>query len=146
MAEGFNKAILIGNLGTRPELKATQSGRSMLRLRLATNETYVDKEGTKQERTDWHTVVVWGKRAEGLARILDKGDSLGVEGRIRHRQWEGTDGKKRSSAEVEALDVVLLGRARGSAGSSDPVPLRSRNGNGLGSGAADDVSEGDIPF
>ena len=107
MAEGLNKVILIGNLGMDPELKYTQGGGAVLRLRMATTETYVDKNKQRQERVEWHTVVVWGNRAEALNKILSKGRSIGVEGRLQTRQWEDKDGGKRSTTEVVATNVFI---------------------------------------
>jgi single-strand DNA-binding protein len=108
MADGLNKAFLIGNLGQKPELKYTQSGQAVLRCRLATNESYLDKSGERTERTDWHTVVVWGRRAEGLNKVLSKGSRIGVEGRIRYQSWEDKQGQKRTSMEIKASEIVLL--------------------------------------
>lgn len=122
MAEGLNKAILIGNLGTEPELRFTTGGRAVLKLRMATNETWKDKDGQKQERTDWHTVIMWGKRAEALNGILSKGGRIGVDGRIRSRKFEGKDGIKRTAIEVEAQNIVLLDNRRGFSGSSSSAP------------------------
>ena len=82
MAEGLNRVMLIGNLGADPELKYTQNGQGVLRLRLATTESYMNRAGERQQRTDWHTVTVWGKRGEALNNILSKGRSICVEGRI----------------------------------------------------------------
>ena len=92
MAEGLNRVTLIGNLGADPELKYTQNGQGVLRLRLATTESYMNRAGERQQRTDWHTCIVWGKRGEALNNILSKGRSICVEGRIQYRQWEDKDG------------------------------------------------------
>lgn len=108
MAEGLNKVILIGNVGTDPELRFTQNGQAILRLRLATSESYVDRNKERQERTEWHTVIVWGNRAEALNKIITKGRELCIEGRLQTRQWEDKDGGKRSTTEVVATNVVLL--------------------------------------
>src|SRR5688572_7696607 len=109
MAEGLNKAILIGNLGQDPELKYTQGGQAVLRLRLATNESFLNKARERQERTEWHTIVVWGNRAEALNKILAKGRQIYVEGRIQTRDWEDKSGNKRATTEINALNIVLLG-------------------------------------
>jgi len=114
MSNGLNKTILIGNLGQDPELRYTKGGKAVLRCRLATNESWV-KDGERHEHTTWHTVIVWGKRGEALNRYLGKGQRIGVEGRIRNRSWEDDQGQKRYSSEVEAVEVVLLGGARGDA-------------------------------
>lgn len=108
MAEGMNKAILIGNLGADPELRFTQSNQAVLSLRLATSESYVDKNRERQVRTEWHRVTVWGNRAEALNKILAKGKSVAVEGRIQTRQWD-KDGEKRYATEIVATNIVLLG-------------------------------------
>ena len=116
MAEGLNKVILIGNLGADPELKYTQGGQAMLRLRLATSESFLNKAGERQQRTEWHTVVLWGKRAEALNKILSKGRTICVEGRIQYRDWEDKDGNKRNFTEINAQNVVLVGGRPGGGG------------------------------
>ena len=113
MAEGLNKVLLIGNLGQNPELRYTQSNQPVLSLRLATNERYQDRSGEWQERTEWHSVTVWGKRGEGLSKVLAKGSQLFVEGRLQTRSWEDRQGQKRYTTEVVANSVILLGKGRG---------------------------------
>jgi single-strand DNA-binding protein len=105
--EGLNRVQLLGNLGADPELRQTQAG-AVLKLRLATSETYLDKDKQKQERTEWHSVVLWGKRAEGLARILAKGSRLLVEGGLRTSSYEA-EGQKRYRTEVVASNILLQG-------------------------------------
>src|SRR5579859_3609728 len=112
MAEGLNRVMLLGNLGADPELRVTPGGQAVLKLRLATNESYLDRNNVRQERTEWHRVTVWGRRAEGLGKILQKGDSLFVEGRLQTSSYE-KNGEKRYSTEVIANNVVLPGRGRG---------------------------------
>jgi single-strand DNA-binding protein len=119
MAEGLNKVMLLGNLGQDPELKMIAGGQAVLNLRLATTETYLDKNNTRQERTDWHTVTVWGKRAEALAKILAKGSQIFVEGRIQTRSYE-KNGEKRYATDIVANNIILTGRrAGGEAGESE---------------------------
>lgn len=144
MAEGMNRAILIGNLGQDPELRYTQSGQAVLKLRLATTESYVNKSGERQQRTEWHTVTLWGKRAEALNNILSKGRPICVEGRIQYRTWEDKEGVKRNSTEINATNVVLLGGRRDNSGvySSEQPPPPAANGGG----ASDEFGEDDIPF
>jgi single-strand DNA-binding protein len=113
MAEGLNRAILVGNLGMDPELKFTQGGQAVLRIRLATTESYQSKTGERQERTEWHTVTVWGKRAEALNKILSKGRTIWVEGRIQTRSWEDKDGNKRYATEINAQNIGLVGSGGG---------------------------------
>ncbi|MBZ0118134.1 MAG: single-stranded DNA-binding protein [Sandaracinaceae bacterium] len=107
--KGLNKAILIGNLASQPELRMTKTGRPVLKMRLATVESFADAQGTERERTAWHTVVVWGPRGEALARILKRGSRVGVEGRITYNQWEDRDGKPRTDVEIVAVELLLLG-------------------------------------
>jgi len=113
MAEGLNKAMLIGNLGQDPELRYTQGGKAVLNMRLATSESYQDPDGNRKERTDWHSVVLWGKRAEALSKFLAKGARIFVEGSIRTSSFEGRDGQKRWKTEVNARNVILLGDGGG---------------------------------
>ncbi len=165
MAEGLNRVMLLGNLGADPELRVTPGGQAILKLRLATNETYLDRNNVRQERTEWHRVTVWGRRAEGLGKILKKGDTLFVEGRLQTSSYE-KNGEKRYSTEVVANNVVLPGAGRGRGEGEGPregarsggpsrAPSRetsdapfddfaepSGGGMGGGSGGADD----DIPF
>jgi single-strand DNA-binding protein len=112
MAEGLNRVLLLGNLGADPELKVTQGGQAVLKLRLATTESYLDKSNTRQERTEWHSITVWGRRGEALAKILAKGRSIFVEGSLRTSSYE-KDGEKRYRTEVIANNIILAGGGRG---------------------------------
>ncbi len=132
MAEGLNRVMLIGNLGADPELRMTQGGQAVLRLRLATTETYLDANKARQERTEWHSVTVWGKRGEGLAKLLKKGERIYIEGGLRTSSYE-KDGEKRYRTEVTASNVLLMGSAK------PPAPERAA---AMASTADDD----DIPF
>lgn len=111
MPEGLNRVSLLGNLGADPELRMTQGGQAVLKLRLATSESYLDKDKQRQERTEWHSVVVWGKRAEGLAKLLKKGERLYVDGSLRTSSYE-KDGQKRYTTEVIAQNILLNGGAK----------------------------------
>jgi single-strand DNA-binding protein len=169
MAEGLNRVYLIGNLGQQPELRFTGNNNPVLSLRLATNERFKDRDGNWKDRTEWHTVVVWGKRAEGLAKILEKGTQLCIEGRLQTRQWEDRQGEKRYTTEVVARDVLLLGRKGGQerrdegggyeqssggyggpgggyGGSRGYGESGSQQGDGSGAGPKGDHSDDDIPF
>ena len=99
MADGLNRAMLLGNIGADPELKVTPGGQAILKLRLATTESYLDRSQQLKERTDWHSVAVWGNRGETLAKILAKGSSIFVEGRIQTSSYE-TDGEKRYRTDI----------------------------------------------
>jgi single-strand DNA-binding protein len=100
--------MLLGNLGQDPELRSTQGGQSVLKLRIATTERYLDANKAWQERTEWHSVVVWGKRGEALHRILAKGSTIFIEGSLRTSSYE-KDGVKRYTTEVVAQNVILTG-------------------------------------
>ncbi len=106
---GINKVILVGRLGADPELKTVNSGQNVSRFSLATSENWVDKEGQKQERTEWHRVVVWGRLAEICAKHLSKGRQVYVEGRLQTRSWEDQQGQKKYSTEIVAQTVQFLG-------------------------------------
>ena len=95
-----NKAIIIGNLGDDPELRHTQSGAAVCNMRVATNETWKDRDGERHERTEWHSIVVFGKQAENCAKYLEKGRKVYVEGRLQTREWEDRDGNKRYTTEI----------------------------------------------
>src|SRR6185436_13016425 len=109
---GVNKVILVGNLGANPEMRYTQTGQAVANLRLATTERWTDKAGQKQEVTEWHRIVVWGKQAEICGQYLTKGRQIYVEGRIRTRQWQDQQGQKRYTTEIVANTMQMLG-ARG---------------------------------
>jgi single-strand DNA-binding protein len=153
MAEGLNRVMLIGNLGADPELRVTPGGQAILKLRLATNESYLDRNNVRQERTEWHRVTVWGRRAEALGKILQKGDSLFVEGRLQTSSYE-KNGEKRYSTEVVATNIVLPGRGRGEgardAGGGKPsrdAPEAPADDFGdPGGGSSGGAVEDDIPF
>jgi single-strand DNA-binding protein len=112
MANGYNRVIVVGNLGADPELRMTQGGQAVLKLRLATSETYLDRNKVRQERTEWHSVIVWGRRAEALARLLSKGSKIFVEGSVRTTSWEDQEtGQKKYRTEVNANEIILAGSA-----------------------------------
>ena len=104
-----NKVIVLGRLGQDPELKHTAGGSPVTNLSVATNESWVDKQGQKQERTEWHRVVVWGKLAELCNQYLAKGRQVYVEGRLQTRSWEDNQGQKRYTTEITANTVEFLG-------------------------------------
>lgn len=108
-----NKVILIGNLGRDAELRYTPSGAACATLSMATTDTWNDKQGQRQERTEWHRVVLWGKSAEALAEYLTRGKQVYVEGKLQTRQWDDKDGNKRYTTEVRVDRLVLLSSGSG---------------------------------
>jgi single-strand DNA-binding protein len=138
----LNKVLLIGNLGKDPEVRFTPGGKAVGRFPLATSETWNDQDGQRQERTEWHNVVVWGKQAETCGQYLSKGRQVFVEGSIRTRQYDDKDGNRRYMTEVIAQRVQFLG---GDRGRSSDAP------RGGGGGGGDDLppptpEDDDIPF
>ena len=123
-----NKATLVGNLGQDPELRHTAGGTAVTTLRLATTHRMKDREGNWNDQTEWHSVVVWGKRAETVAQFCRKGKQLYVEGRIQTRKWQDRDGKDRLSTEIVADDVRFLGGREPASGGYDA------GGGGYGGG------------
>ena len=108
---GINKVTLIGNLGADPEVRKTASQQTVTQFSLATSESWVNKEGERQEKTEWHRIVVWGKLAETCAKHLAKGRQVFIEGRLQTRSWETEQGQKRFTTEVIANQVLFLGRS-----------------------------------
>ena len=106
-----NRVILIGNLGRDPEVRYTQNGTAVANFTLATNEVWTDKGGERQERTEWHRIVVWGKQAEIVREHLSKGKQVYVEGSIQTRQWDDREGNKRTTTEIKAQRLMMIGRA-----------------------------------
>lgn len=106
---GVNKVILIGRLGNDPEVKAIGQGSTVAQFNIATSENWMDKSGQKQERTEWHRIVVWNKLAEICGKHLSKGRQVYIEGRLQTRSWEDKQGQKRYTTEIVANTVQFLG-------------------------------------
>lgn len=104
-----NKVILVGRLGIDPEIKSFESGAKVASFRIATSESYKNKEGQRVENTEWHNIVMWRGLADIAERYLRKGDQVYIEGRIRTRMWEDKDGNKRYTTEIEAQNMTMLG-------------------------------------
>jgi len=143
---GVNKVILVGNLGANPELRYTQGQQAVANLRIATTERWTDKSGQKQEATEWHRVVVWGKQAEIVGQYLTKGRQVYIEGRIRTRQWQDQSGQKRYTTEIVAQNVQMLGgrgdgapRGAGGEEMTATVPPDDTIANDFGGGPDDDI-------
>jgi single-strand DNA-binding protein len=164
---GVNKVILVGNLGKDPEVRYTPGGQAVANFTIATNENWTDKQGQKQERTEWHRIVVWGKAAELCGEYLSKGRQVYIEGRLQTREWNNKEGVKQYTTEVVANPaggVVFLsggergagggaGRGRPGGGGQDdygaPPPGMDEGpsgGGGGGSVGAPKGGEDDIPF
>jgi single-strand DNA-binding protein len=139
MAGSVNKVIVIGHLGANPELKYLPSGQAVCEMRIATSETYRDRNEQPQERTEWHRVVVWGKTAENCSKFLQKGRQVYIEGRLQTRTWDDKEGKKQYMTEVVANQVVFLGG--GGRGDGDAAP-RSASSSGGGGGSYGESSGG----
>ncbi len=147
-----NKVILVGNLGRDAELRYTPGGAPVATLNLATTEVWNDKAGQRQEKTEWHRVVLWGKTAESLSEYLVKGKQLYIEGRLQTRQWDDKDGNKRYTTEIRGDRIVLLGG--GGAGAGRPAGAARAGAGASASGPMDEpmgepvseLSDDDIPF
>ena len=116
---GINKVIVVGNLGKDPELRHTPQGQAVANFSVATSETWNDKSGSKQERTEWHRIVVWGKLGELCSKYLTKGRQVYVEGRLQTRSWDDKDGQKRYTTEIVANTVQFLGSGANASGPRD---------------------------
>ena len=132
MARSVNKAILIGNLGQDPELRYTQSGTAVCNMRLATNESYKDANGELVEKTEWHTVVAWGRLAEICGEYLKKGRQVYFEGNLQTRQWEDKDGQTRYSTEIKAREMMMLSDGPSGSDEFDQSPRQSSGGGNRG--------------
>ena len=144
-----NKVILVGNLGRDVELRYTTGGNAVANFSLATTETWNDKSGTRQEKTEWHRVVLWGKQAESLQEYLTKGKQVYLEGRLQTRKWDDKDGNARYTTEVNASKIVLLGRRDANVDdaphSGRQEPQRNPESNNP-AGPTPELTEDDIPF
>jgi single-strand DNA-binding protein len=137
---GVNKVILVGRLGADPELKAISTGNSVARFSLATSENWVDKDGQRQERTEWHRIVVWGRLGELVARRLSKGKQAYVEGRLQTRSWEDNQGQKRYATEVVANSIQFLDAA-GGAERGETFERENNNSNNSNNGSSHTVDQ-----
>jgi single-strand DNA-binding protein len=155
-----NRAILVGRLGRDPETRYTSGGQAVCNFTLATDETYKDRNGERQKRTEWHRIVVWGKQAEIAQQYLHKGSLIFVEGRIQTRQWDDREGQKRTTVEIVASNFRMLGgRGEGGgmaagasagvgagAGTGDMEPQAGAAAAGAEEMPSTEISDEDIPF
>ena len=123
----LNKVMLIGNVGTDPEMRFTPSGNPVTSFRMATSWTHTSPEGERKQETDWFTVVTWNKLAETCNQFLTKGGRAYVEGRLQTRSWEGQDGQRKQRVEVIASRVIFLDRPQGARGADDAIPEDNNN-------------------
>jgi single-strand DNA-binding protein len=152
MARGINKVILVGNLGADPDTRYMPSGKAVTNIRIATSESWKDKQtGDQQERTEWHSIVLYDKLGEIAAEYLRKGSQVYIEGSLRTRKWQDKEGKDRYTTEIIARDMQMLG-SRGGASASAPgsggEPRQSRPAAVEDRGAPADEGgfDDDIPF
>jgi single-strand DNA-binding protein len=157
-----NKVILVGRLGRDPETRYTSGGQAVANFSVATDESYKDRNGERQKRTEWHKIVVWGKQAEIAQQYLKKGSLVFIEGRIQSREWQDKEGQKRTSFEIVANNFRMLGgRAEGAAAAAggggmgggaarggDEMESHAAPADDFGGGAASgpEISDEDIPF
>jgi single-strand DNA-binding protein len=153
MARGINKVILVGNLGADPETRYTTSGSAVTNLRIATTDSWRDRQtGEQQERTEWHRVVCFARLGEIAAEYLRKGSQVYIEGRIQTRKWQGQDGQDRYTTEIVANDMQMLGGRGGDGGGPRPpreeserAPAPARQPEAQSAPPPDDFDD-DIPF
>jgi single-strand DNA-binding protein len=158
MARGINKVILIGHLGADPETRAMPSGMTVANLRLATTESWKDKQsGEQQERTEWHNVALFGRLGEIAAEYLRKGSQVYIEGRLRTRKWQDKEGRDRYTTEIVGSEMQMLGgrgggaagggAASGGSGLAEPTARGDVAENAsAGAGASREEFDDDIPF
>lgn len=156
MSGSVNKVILIGNLGADPEVRQTNGGQAVATLSLATSESFTGRDGQRQERTEWHRVIVWGKLAELAQRYLQKGRKVFVEGRIQTRSWDD-GGQKKYATEIVANELTFLDGGAGGQGQTREEPRRAQGGQAAGQRAGgrepagrepqgQGYFDGDVPF
>ncbi len=157
MSRSLNKIMLIGNLGSDPEIRSTANGTRVATLSLATSRQWTNQAGERQEKTEWHRVVLWNNRNSGLAdlaeKYLKKGDRLYVEGRIEYRTWEDREGNTRYTTEVNAREIIMLSSRGG--GDVGGTPVAARSARPAAEGKAEsfddfpealDEEDDDLPF
>ena len=152
-----NKVILVGRLGRDPETRYTSGGQAVANFSVATDESYKDRNGERQKRTEWHKIVVWGKQAEIAQQYLKKGSLVFIEGRIQSREWQDKEGQKRTSFEIVATNFRMLGgrgdgmaTGAGAAGGAirggDDFSHDSGLDDNLPGGSGPEINDEDIPF
>lgn len=159
MSRSLNKAMLIGNLGADPEVRSTTNGSRVATLSLATSRQWKNQSGEKQEKTEWHRVVLWNNKASNLADIAEKyckkGDKVYVEGSIEYRSWQDREGQTRYTTEINGRELILLS-GRGGEGAESYAGARAASAGGAPAGGKDqsfedfpealDAEDDDLPF
>ncbi len=142
-----NKVILVGNLGKDPEVRYTQTGSAVANFSIATSEQWNDRDGKRQERTEWHNIVVWGKQAEHCGQYLSKGRQVFIEGSIRTRSYDDKSGNKRYITEIIAQRIQFLGSGGGTRGPQQGTDSGSVDDMAMGGmGGGQPPTDDDIPF
>jgi single-strand DNA-binding protein len=141
-----NKVLIVGNLGRDAELRYTQGGAAVATLNIATTEVWNDRNGARQEKTEWHRVILWGKSAESLQEYLTKGKQVYVEGKLQTRQWDDKDGNKRYTTEIKADKITLLGGGSSGGGGRRARGDEEERGTEDLAPANEPITEDDIPF
>ncbi|MCZ6904420.1 MAG: single-stranded DNA-binding protein [Acidobacteria bacterium] len=145
MSGSINKVILIGRLGRDPEVKYTPSGQAVAKFSIATDETYKDRNGEQQRRTEWHNIVAWRRLAEICGEYLVKGKLVYIEGRLRTRKWEDREGNKRSTTEIEAREMQMLS-PKGEGDRSESSSQQSESTPAPAPAPSPEITDDDIPF
>lgn len=152
MARGLNKVMLIGNLGSDPEIKYAASGTAIANFRLATSENRKNREGEWEEETEWHRIVIFGKQAEFCKDYLRKGSKVFIEGRIQTRSWDDQSGQKKYSTEIIGLSIILL-EPKGVGGTAETAGTKGAaishsTGNAIPESPPEDIpdADDDLPF
>ena len=135
----INKVILVGNLGADPEMNSANNGTQVANLSLATSEQWTDKSGARQERTEWHRLVLWDKLADVAARFLKKGSQIYVEGKLQTRSWEDPNGQKKWTTEIRVFQMQMLGKR-------EDAPAPQASPSGAPAPVPDTVNNDDLPF
>ena len=138
MAGTYNRAIIIGRLGQDPDLRYTQGGTPVANMSLATDESYTDRDGNRQKRTEWHKVVVWNRQAETVANYLGKGRMALVEGTLQNNKWQDNQGQNRVTTEIRAQRVVFMDSQQ----SQDTAARAPGSGEGSGDNLSSSSDEG----
>jgi single-strand DNA-binding protein len=143
---GLNKVMIIGNVGTDPEMRYTANGSAVTTFRIACNRNYSTPDGERREETEWFNVVTWNKLAETCSQFLQKGRRAYVEGRLQTRSWEGQDGQRRFRTEVVATTVLFLDRAQATPVPEEMLATSGAGAGGGGGGGDTGVEPDEIPF